>query len=103
MRSPEFTHPLLHLTQGFEQFLHLSKRGKWLKLAVSGPSGIAAMQHQLRFLISIMSAKKKKKVPKQNKGENKHKTKSNLSRPSFHLSLFHKREAFNTFVLINRN
>lgn len=65
------------------------------KMAVSGPSGIATVQHQLKFLISIMSAKKKKKVPKQNK-ETKKKTKQknkqkNLSRPSFHLSLFHKR------------
>lgn len=64
------------------------------KMAVSGPSGIATVQHQLKFLISIMSAKKKK-VPKQNK-ETKKKTKQknkqkNLSRPSFHLSLFHKR------------
>lgn len=50
-------------------------------MAVSGPSGIATVQHQLKFLISIMSAKKKKstKTKQRNKEENKTKKQTKKS------------------------
>lgn len=70
------------------------------KMAVSGPSGIATVQHQLKFLISIMSAKKKKstKTKQRNKEENKTKTNKKIYLGHLFIFLYFIREAFNTFV-----
>lgn len=71
------------------------------KMAVSGPSGIATVQHQLKFLISIMSAKKKKKyqnkTKKQRRKQNK-KTNKKIYLGHLFIFLYFIREAFNTFV-----